>query len=104
MEVTICGFQLDDAKCDFQPTKLKNILEVIEQKLLSDEGSNSVQRQPQRLKAFAQKILNAAFITNLVQKPSTHLGVRVEWLLQNLQQLLFYLTLAFNPNSLFIRL
>ena len=53
-----CDFQLDDAKCDFQPTKLKNILEVIEQKMLSDEGSNSVQRQPQRLKAFAKILQN----------------------------------------------
>ena len=76
MEVTICGFQLDDAKCDIQPTKLKNILEVIEQKMLSDEGSDSVQRQPQRLKAFAQKLPDAVFITNLAQKPSAHLRVQ----------------------------
>ena len=72
--------------------------------MLSDEGSNSVQRQPQRLKAFAQKLPDAVFITNLAQKHSAHLGARVEWLLQNLQQLLFYLTLAFNPDSLFTRL
>jgi hypothetical protein len=37
---------------------LKNILKVIEQKMLSDEGSNSVQRQPQRLKAFANILQN----------------------------------------------
>lgn len=61
--------------------------------MLSDEGSNSVQRQPQRLKAFAQKLPDAVFITNLAQKPSAHLGARVEWLLHNLQQPLFYLTL-----------
>ena len=43
--------------------------------MLSDEGSNSVQRQPQRLKAFAQKLPDAVFITNLAQKLSAHLGV-----------------------------
>ena len=43
--------------------------------MLSDEGSNSVQRQPQRLKAFVQKLQDAVFITNLAQKPSAHLGV-----------------------------
>ena len=32
--------------------------EVIEQRKLSDEGSNSVQRQPQRLKAFAKILQN----------------------------------------------
>ena len=43
--------------------------------MLSDEGSNSVQRQPQRLKALAQKLPDAVFITNLAQKPSAHLEV-----------------------------
>ena len=51
--------------------------------MLSDEGSNSVQRQPQRLKALAQKLPDAVFITNLAQKPSAHLGVFAK-ILQNI--------------------
>ena len=51
-------------------------------KMLSDEGSNSVQRQPQRLKAFVQKLLDSVFITNLAQKPSAYIGVFAK-ILQN---------------------
>lgn len=48
--------------CSVVITRMKDnrfyLHEVIEQKKLSDEGSNSVQRQPQRLKAFAKILQN----------------------------------------------
>ena len=48
--------------CSVVITRMKDnrfyLHEVIEQRKLSDEGSNSVQRQPQRLKAFAKILQN----------------------------------------------